>query len=128
MKKSSQSSLFERGDAERLRAQAPLAERLRPGTVEQVVGQEEVLGPETFLGQMLRGATPPRSCILWGPPGTGKTTIARLLAGRSGYDFVSLSAVLSGVKDIREVIEAARQRRGLSGKGTIVFVDEIHRF
>ncbi len=105
----------------------PLAERMRPATVEEVVGQEAVLAPETFLGRLLRGGTP-HSCILWGPPGSGKTTIARLLAARTGYAFEPLSAVLSGVKDVREVIARSAERRRLEGRGTILFVDEIHRF
>ncbi len=108
-------------------AVAPLAERMRPVRLDELVGQDHVLGEKSFLGGILRGAEP-RSCILWGPPGSGKTTIARLLAGHSEYVLETLSAVLGGVKEVREVIEHARQRRQTEGRGTILFVDEIHRF
>jgi len=113
-----------RQDRERI----PLAERMRPAGVDEIAGHAALVGPGTFLGGLLRGTTPPRSLLLWGPPGSGKTTIARLLAGRAGYAFVSLSAVLGGVKELRELLAEARDRRRLSGKGTILFVDEIHRF
>lgn len=106
----------------------PLAERMRPANVDEVVGHADLLGPGTFLGGLLRGTAPPRSILLWGPPGSGKTTLARLLAGRAGYAFATLSAVLGGVKELRELLAEARDRRRLSGKGTILFVDEIHRF
>ena len=109
------------------RADAPLAERMRPRTVEKVVGQPAALAPASFLGRILRGATP-HSCILWGPPGSGKTTVARLLADRDDLVLETISAVLSGVKDVREVIARARDRREREGRGTILFVDEIHRF
>ena len=112
------------GDHDRI----PLAERMRPAGVDEVFGHQALVGPGTFLGGMLRGNTPPRSLMLWGPPGSGKTTIARLLAGRAGYAFVSLSAVLGGVKELRELLAEARDRRRLTRKGTILFVDEIHRF
>ncbi|MFN2377993.1 MAG: replication-associated recombination protein A [Candidatus Binatia bacterium] len=110
------------------RERIPLAERLRPRSVDEVAGHAALLGPGTFLGGMLRGTSPPRSMLLWGPPGSGKTTLARMLAGSAGYTFVSLSAVLAGVKELREVLGEARDRRRLTGKGTILFVDEIHRF
>ncbi len=116
-------TLFER----RAEGQAPLAERMRPANVDEVVGQDEALAEGSFLGSLLRGGTP-RSCVLWGPPGSGKTTIARLLASHAGFAFEPLSAVLSGVKDVREVIARAGDRRRLEGRGTILFVDEIHRF
>jgi putative ATPase len=106
---------------------APLAERMRPQTLDGVVGQERVLGPDAFLGRMLRGS-PARSCILWGPPGSGKTTIARLLANRTDCELETFSAVLSGVKELREVVARAARRREIEGRGTILFVDEIHRF
>jgi putative ATPase len=105
---------------------APLADRLRPEEPDDVVGQDEVLGAGSFLRRaMEKGEVP--SVVLWGPPGTGKTTIARLLATRSGAAFEMLSAVTSGVKDVREVIERARERRE-AGERTVLLVDEIHRF
>jgi putative ATPase len=101
----------------------PLAERLRPRSLEEVVGQAAVIGPDTPLGATVRGGKVP-SFVLWGPPGTGKTTIARLVAERVGAAFEPLSAVSSGVKDVRAVIERAKGRESL----TILFVDEVHRF
>ncbi len=104
----------------------PLADRLRPATLDQVVGQDHLLGPEGSLtGMLARGAL--ASLILWGPPGTGKTTIARLLAERAGLAFVQLSAVFSGVADLKRAFEDAAKRRR-AGTGTLLFVDEIHRF
>jgi len=108
-------------------AQAPLAERMRPRTVEELVGSEAVLVESSFLGRMLRGGSV-RSLILWGPPGCGKTTIARLLADRADAEFETLSAVLAGIKDLREVVARAEQRKEREGRATILFVDEIHRF
>ena len=104
----------------------PLADRLRPRTLDEVVGQDHLLGPDGTITRMLaRGSL--ASLILWGPPGVGKTTIARLLAARTGLHFVQLSAVFSGVADLRRAFdEAARRRR--TGDGTLLFVDEIHRF
>ncbi|MBL6456534.1 replication-associated recombination protein A [Belnapia sp. T6] len=104
----------------------PLADRLRPRVLEEVVGQDHLVGPEGALTRMLaRGAL--ASLILWGPPGVGKTTIARLLAERAGLVFVQLSAVFSGVADLKRAFDEARQRRR-AGQGTLLFVDEIHRF
>ena len=107
-------------------APSPLADRLRPATLSEVVGQDHLLGPEGPIRRMAE-ARRLASMILWGPPGTGKTTIARLLAKAAGYEFAQLSAVFSGVADLRRIFEAARQRRK-DGKGTLLFVDEIHRF
>jgi len=104
----------------------PLAERLRPVSLEQVVGQDHLLGPDGPLGRML-AAGKLASIILWGPPGCGKTTVARLLAERTRLHFEPLSAVFSGVADLRKVFEAARSRKA-AGLGTLLFVDEIHRF
>ncbi len=104
----------------------PLADRLRPGTLDQVVGQDHLVGADGTLTRMLaRGSL--ASLILWGPPGTGKTTIARLLAARAGLAFVQLSAVFSGVADLKRAFEEAGRRRR-TGAGTLLFVDEIHRF
>ena len=105
---------------------APLADRLRPRVLDDVVGQDHLVGPAGTLTRMLaRGSL--ASLILWGPPGVGKTTIARLLADRAGLAFVQLSAVFSGVADLRRTFDAAAARRQ-QGQGTLLFVDEIHRF
>jgi len=104
----------------------PLADRLRPKTLADVLGQDHILGADGPLRRMLGAGRLP-SLVLWGPPGTGKTTIARLLADQVGLDFIQLSAVFSGVADLRKAIDAARERRQM-GRGTLLFVDEIHRF
>jgi putative ATPase len=107
-------------------APSPLADRLRPQALDEVVGQDHLLGPQGPIRRMA-DARRLASMILWGPPGTGKTTIARLLAKAAGYEFQQLSAVFSGVADLKKAFEAARVRR-LAGQSTLLFVDEIHRF
>ncbi len=108
-------------------AYVPLAERLRPQAVEDMVGQRHLLGEGKPLWIALRSGTP-HSMILWGPPGVGKTTLARLLAAAFKAEFIAISAVLAGVKEIRESVERARLAREQFGRSTIMFVDEVHRF
>jgi len=108
-------------------ASKPMAERMRPRRLEEFVGQEHVLGPGSSLRRAIEADQVP-SLILWGPPGTGKTTLARIVAERTGAVFVPFSAVLGGVKEIREIVAAAGERRKLHRQRTILFVDEIHRF
>src|SRR3954466_13193604 len=108
-------------------APAPLAERMRPATFDDLVGQQDLLAP----GKPLREAIERdllQSIILWGPPGTGKTTLARIIADTTKARFVSFSAVLAGIKEIREVMQEAERIRRSTGRRTIVFIDEIHRF
>jgi putative ATPase len=119
--------LFSAALDQRLAAQAPLAARMRPRTLDEVVGQEHLLGAGRPLRALIQ-ADRLSSVILWGPPGTGKTTLAQLIAGATAKEFVPLSAVTAGVKDVRETVAGARQRLAEQGRGTILFLDEVHRF
>ncbi|MGB3683422.1 MAG: replication-associated recombination protein A, partial [Rubrobacteraceae bacterium] len=119
--------LFDSSGAENLSRRAPLAERLRPKDLTDVVGQPHLTSDDGPLGKVLaRGRV--GSLVLWGPPGTGKTTLARVLARGVEEEFVSLSAVTSGVKELRAALDGARERLKYEGRGTLVFVDEVHRF
>jgi putative ATPase len=121
------SDLFTEAAAQRLRQSAPLAARLRPRTIDEVVGQPHLLGPGRPLRRLVEQDRL-SSVLLWGPPGTGKTTLALAVAGTTSRAFEQLSAVSAGVKDVRDVIERARRRLGEHDQGTILFLDEIHRF
>ena len=122
-------TLFDDGLASS-RASAPLAVRMRPRSIDEVVGQDRALGPGSPLRTLLTAASdaPVVSVILWGPPGTGKTTLASLLSAGSGRAFVELSAVTAGVKDVRAVIDRARDSLAMHDRGTVLFIDEVHRF
>jgi len=120
-------TLFSAAARERLAASSPLAARLRPRTLDEVAGQEHLTAPGRPLRRLVE-ADALSSTILWGPPGTGKTTLAEIIAATTNREFERLSAVTSGVKDIREVIERANDRIGQYARSTLVFIDEIHRF
>jgi len=119
--------LFASALDERLARQAPLAARMRPRALDQIVGQDHLLGPGRPLRALIESDRL-SSIILWGPPGTGKTTLARLVADATARHFIAQSAVTAGVKDVREAVDSARRRLGEQGRGTILFLDEVHRF
>ena len=120
-------SLFEHGRRQREDENAPLAARMRPRTLEEYVGQRHLLGEGHVLERAVRTGRIP-SMVLWGPPGAGKTTLARLIAGLTRSHFIGVSAVTSGVADLRQAVEEAREIRATQDIGTILFVDEVHRF
>ncbi len=126
-KQRSGESLFDRQSRIDSERNAPLAERMRPKTFEEFVGQEQVVGRDRVLFRAIAAGRLP-SFILWGPPGAGKTTLARLIATTTQAAFEPVSAVTSGVADLRRIVAEARDRRGMQGQATILFVDEIHRF
>jgi putative ATPase len=119
--------LFSGAAEERLATRAPLAARLRPRTLDEIIGQQHLVGPGAPLRALIESDRL-TSAILWGPPGTGKTTLASVVAAATAKRFVPLSAVSAGVKDVREVVDGARQLLGEQGRGTILFLDEVHRF
>lgn len=122
------SDLFEHALQERLQREAPLAARMRPRTLDEFVGQEHILGPGKLLRRAIESDRLFSSIILWGPPGSGKTTLAQIIAAYSKSAFVTLSAVLAGLPELRQVIQESKERRRLYGQRTILFVDEVHRW
>src|SRR5512136_558803 len=122
-----QKELFEKKEKELFRREAPLADRMRPRTLDEFVGQDHLLGQGKVLREAIESDHLP-SMILWGPPGSGKTTLSMIIASTTGAQFLAFSAVLSGVKEIKEVVREAEDERQYRKRSTVLFVDEIHRF
>ncbi len=122
------SDLFDHALQERMKSEAPLAARMRPRTLDEYVGQEHIVGPGKLLRRAIEADRLFSSIILWGPPGTGKTTLAQVIANTTRSHFVTISAILAGKAELRELVEAALERRRLHNERTILFVDEVHRW
>src|SRR5512136_1321393 len=120
--------LFDHALQERMKSEAPLAARMRPRTLGEFIGQEHIVGEGKLLRRAIEADRLFSSIILWGPPGTGKTTLAMVIANTTQSHFETISAILAGKTELREIIEAALERRRLHGKRTILFVDEVHRW
>ncbi|CAN5733567.1 hypothetical protein BH23CHL3_BH23CHL3_03440 [soil metagenome] len=119
--------LFDQQREQHLAQRAPLATRMRPRTLDDLVGHVSIVGPETLLRRAIE-ADRLSSLVLWGPPGSGKTTLARIVANTTNAAFESVSAVTGGVADLRAAIKSAQDRLGMNGARTVLFIDEIHRF
>ncbi len=122
------SDLFDHAMQERMKTEAPLAARMRPRTLEEYVGQEHIIGEGKLLRRAIEADKLFSSIILWGPPGTGKTTLAQVIANSTKSHFVTISAILAGKADLRVIVEEALERRRMSNEKTILFVDEVHRW
>ncbi|MBN2004276.1 MAG: replication-associated recombination protein A [Anaerolineae bacterium] len=120
--------LFEHSRQEQIRREAPLAARMRPRTLDEFIGQEQIIGPGRLLRRAIESDRLFSSILFWGPPGVGKTTLAAVIANTTAAHFETLNAVLAGVADLRKLVEAARERRAMYGKRTLLMVDEIHRW
>src|SRR4030043_470844 len=122
------SDLFDYSLSQKLKNEAPLAARMRPRTLDEFVGQDDIVGPGKLVRRAIETDRLFSSILLWGPPGTGKTTLAQIIAGTTKSHFETLSAVLAGVAELRRVIAEAGERRKLHNTRTILFVDEVHRW
>src|SRR5512141_2772843 len=120
--------LFDHAMQERMRQEAPLAARMRPRTLDEYIGQEHIVGEGKLLRRAIEADRLFSSIILWGPPGTGKTTLAQVIANSTRSHFVTISAILAGKAELRQLVEAALERRRLHNERTILFVDEVHRW
>ena len=119
--------LFDYARQNNMKKESPLAARMRPKTLDEVVGQQHIIGKDKLLYRAIK-ADKISSIILYGPPGTGKTTLARVIANTTQADFMQINATVAGKKDMEEVVEKAKNNRGMYQKKTILFIDEIHRF